>query len=399
MTRPSNPPGKIPYLYLPPGWNSGWLAAKGAAASAPLYLQIIGDSIATGQGCSDCMAKSWPGLLRNSLQSQLGIALAAEYFTAYGYSPVATSNITNAPWSNALNGVGVTVALSVGWHRTWYVNSGATAVYHQTLTTPYACTAIDLWYIDFQAGTWVYSVDGGSDVTVTNTAPNNNPSSTEVKKISLTGLSAATHTISYGKQSAANVAIVQGATCWVTGNSPASGLHVARMACNGAAAADWNASGQGPANRARLFSGCSPSRDSGSGTALGYPMKNHLTIIEFGINDAIALGANQERDFVACITQMIQGIQRQNPSGSILLLAPCFPDAASDSVPINFNAMFYGPFLRSLASIAFAQNCAFLNMQSKWGETPYAQGFLPNNDVHPPDAGQADIANTILSII
>ena len=56
--------------------------------------------------------------------------------------------------------------------------------------------------------------------------------------------------------------------------------------------------------------------------------------------------------------------------------------------------------MQLIYQLATAYNCAVLNTHAKWGEYPNTAGFLTNaGNVHPTDAGHADIAADLLKVL
>jgi hypothetical protein len=285
---------------------------------------------------------------------------------------------------------------------------------HQSFTTPYAITALDICYEDYASGTWQfliagsgtfsYSVNGGatqtgtlgSAVTVTNTG-GSTPSTTTMKKVAVWGLASSTYTVSVGVQSAAYVCIVQGITCYPNGNSPSTGLMLARMGCSSGQASEWWSAGQTPANRVGLHTGKSPQSDSGSGgNAFGFPFGANLLIMDLGLVDA--LSTDNEQSFIQSMAGLIEAYRRGNSNCSVILHVPYFPGTSSD-VSWGSNQGLYGQYVRNVYALARLYNCAVVNTHARWGMTPYAAGYLPNNDVHPTDAGHAAIAGDFASIL
>jgi GDSL-like Lipase/Acylhydrolase family len=395
------PRARYPYLYLPDGWDTGWQAAKAAAGATPAQIMFFGDSVQSGTAGVSDWKKTYPHLLREALKASLG-GLKSDYFPAWGLSLTTGAAVVGTPpWSalSATTPSGRTVNL--GWHSLDGENAaGAQAGYMQTFTSYDACTALDLFYTDYNSGTFVYSLDGGGDVTVTCTNAASNILS-PTKKISLTGLANTTHTVAIGKQSAAGVCLLMGIA---THNSAlAGGLQIARF-CNGSAtmAGDYVTTGQVPATpftRLEFLSGCTPQGGGGTGTAFGFPMQPHLLIFELGVNDCA--GSNNQTDFQTALRRMIQALRKGRPNASILFHLICNPDTnVSDNTSNLFVPANWYQWMEMMIQFAGIYNCAFLNTHAKWGETPVASGFQTiAANVHPTDAGQADIAADLLKIL
>lgn len=359
------------YLYLPDGWDSGWKAAKDLNPRPSVAM--IGDSISvgvSGAGYTGCFSEQ----VYRMLVAQLGSS--ADYYAAQmGYLGGDTNG---GPWSTLQNGATLTrYTGSSGWMGFLYSNL-LTAVASQTFTTPYPCTALDIIYWDSfaaAASTWGYQIDGGATQTVTNGATNT------IKKISISGLPYAIHTVAWGWQSANAAAAMQGI---VTYRSPASaGLLFARHNASGAGIADiagtyWN--GQ-----------------NFSWPAV-FPIAPHLALIDLVTND---INNNVTiANFTKGVHQLIRALRRAQPNCSLLWLVPSYPDHTIDDVNTGFanDAVAY-TYHVELLRLAQLYGFGLVNFHTKWGSTPYGAGLLPNNDVHPTAAGQADIFATIAPLL
>jgi lysophospholipase L1-like esterase len=393
------PRPQYPYLYLPDGCMTGWQNAKAAAGATPAQILFFGDSVQSGTAGASDWKKTYPHLLREALKASLG-GLKSDYFPAWGLSLTPLAAVAGTPPWGAIAATTPSGRTGViGWHSIDYETAvGAQAGYLQTFTSYDSCTALDLFYQDFNSGTFVYSLDGGADQTVTCTNAGS-AANTNVKKISLTGLANTTHTLAVGKQSAAAVCIPVGVA---THNAALTGgLQIARF-CNASAslAADYITNSAGPnAQRLEVLAGLTPSGGGGVGTAFGYPMQPHLTIFELGINDC--QNAMIQADYATALRRLIQSCRKGRPNASIMLHIVCNPDAnVSDNTSNVFAPGNWPNWMQLMIQYAQMYNCAVLNTHAKWGETPVASGFLSNAaNVHPLDAGHADIAADLLKIL
>lgn len=372
------------FIYEPDGWNDNWNAAKAGIASTPASLLVIGDSVSQGAVASNWMTTSWPQLLKTYLLNTY--AESAEFYitshdaavvTALGGTFNGTAPFSSLATARALNG-------GFGYGGIVY-NTGTAVSAYITFVTPYACTDIDIIHLDFTAGTWKYAIDGGSLVTVTNTATQYQ------KRIQLTGLSNAVHTITMGYQSAAAVCIPLGLTAF---KSRTAGLQFGLMSVFGEALEYWQSTGDSPADLIAALQG-----NGAATTGFGFPTQPNLAIIELGINDCSI--AQTTALYFDGLRRMVQALRRGNANCSIIILAPCNPDTVnSDQTSGNFtNSANYAQFLQQMRMIADLYNCAFVNIHAAWGETPVTQAFMGSGQPHPNDAGHANIAAYIESII
>ena len=386
-------PDPLPYIHLPAGWDATWKAGK--AGGSP-NIMTIGDSVEQGQGmASNGFAGTWPGVLKASLLSTLGLSLAAEYVSV-GHSLDANyGSIPGSPWSAFQNGVTPTLVTYGGWHR-YFVMAGSIVGAYQTFTTPVACTALDLFYVDLNPGSFQYFVDGGGGVTVTCTG-GGTAATTSVKKVSVSGLANTTHTLAWGSQAGVNQAQVLGAAYYPSGTA-GTGLRFSRLSIGGAGAFEWDSSNaaQLPADRIRLYKGVSPQSDAGAGNSFGFPLNPHLVILGLHINDWVN---NKGWDLESTtLSRFIRALQAGPNAPSIAFAIKCMPDGnTSDcAYPWHNNIDLYK---RPMYILAAQYGCAVVDIDKKWGATPVAKGFLPAADLHPLAAGHSDIAAVLASIL
>jgi len=382
-------PPSYPNLFRPDGWDAAWRSAKNAAGAAPLLVQVFGDSIAAGTNIS---------YASDSFVEKLQGLISASYGRYADYSNNSQNFLVGHPWSAALNAGTFVSNVNFGWHTVNY-SSTLTAVSLQRWTSPYPCTAFDIHYLDAFAGRWSYAVDGAAPIQITNTAAASPDSANaQMKRLRFTGLPSAVHTFDWGWQSNTATAYVHGATAY-TGS--AGGLALARFAVAGDAV-QYLASTQGPADRLSLYTNKSPQNDataSGVGT-YGFPMGPHLLICQMIVNDTNIDGTGNPVNSLANFTQqyyrLIHAVRRARPGCSILFVIPCYPLATTDDCSSGFaNQLLFSNYVQAIYTLAQSFNAAICNVNSRWGSTPVAQGFMIANNLHPTIAGQADMAQFI----
>lgn len=385
-----------PYLYLPKGWDTGWKAAQAAQGSALAGVLLLGDSIGIGQGsgatgCSDWWTKSYYNLIRTSLTSRF--SSRSDFFSSADsqdfFSTVGGGQGTTSFWTVSSTG------------RVWVHPAGMTYAPTFTdtgvanklvFTSPYACTDLDILYWDQSpaTNTWTYSVDGGADVTVTNTT------AFISRKIQLTGLANSVHTLRFGNQnngtSNQSSLWIWGVNAYPTNAARTSGVGFARLAHSGYGVLNWLQSYR-PTDVVATLQG-----KQSAATGFGFPSQPALCIIGLGVNDLQATSGIEM--FREGLRRMIQSLRRGSPSCSIVLVGYCVPDGTYSDMSLTIaNVQSWGLYLGAMRDLAERHTCAFLNIQAKWGSTPQTQGFLGSSNVHPTDAGHQDIANSLLSIL
>lgn len=422
-----------PDLELPDGWRNGWDAAAANAGSSPVNVAVIGDSISVGQhattadstttdGTTGQVGTSWLAKLRSALVAKYGCY--ADFWPAWGYSPLAGTDLNGTlPWTTNNSGQAASNQAGNAWSRTWWATAASTQS-HQTFTAPYACGEMHFFYEDYAAGTFKfvvdsgtagqtfsYSIDGGAtqtgntntQVTIT-TAGNSTSANTVIRKVRIWNFSqSGRHKLDYGWQSATLVAICAGVT--TIRNGATGGISFARHNFQGAWLTDWTThqAQTNPPDLPSLFQGGQPQGNVPftTATGFGFPTQPHLLIIEGGINDCN--GSATLANYEAALRRLIQAAKRGQANCSVLILLPCFPDSVNSdgswSLMTNATvAATWTDFLDIARRVARAWRCGFADVHSRWGETPYGSGFLPATDVHPTDAGYADIYSLLTGL-
>lgn len=392
----------VPWLTLPAGWDTAWKAAKTANAG---QLAVIGDSLASGRRATDMLAQGFFGLLRTALLAR-GLPLAGDYYPVVEYS-VSQSPDTSAlgstatPWGNIQGGV--TIATYDGGFQRCFNLNGSAVFPHVTFTTPYGATGIDLIYVDFgpASSTFAYTVDGGSTQTVTITGPDTNAGAV-IKKLSITGLNpASTHSIAVGTNSSGHSLMLVGATAR-TGNS---GFFFTRHVCGGISARAMATPGSTGSNTGIPNTGTTPvpsfpldkigplGAQTSSINFTGVPTQPDAAIIELGVND-ISGGFNVY-SYMQALEQIVYALRAGKADCSIAFVIPCMGNSlySDQTFALASNSQLYWvDFKAAMHKVAAAYKCAVVDIDTKWGNTPGAAGFLGSNDIHPTTAGHADIA-------
>lgn len=376
------------YIILPSGWDTGWKAAKAAANTSPIRIKVFGDSIADGANAG--YAVSWREVFYASLKAKLGLGSYSESYDGWeGNAPPSGSPVSTTTSNGTTNG---------GFTGLWF-SSATTSSAYQTFTAPYACTAVDILYqcLSGHTGTFGfnldpsatgnafnYSIDGGASTGATTGTPVTGIAGSndgKYHRLSITGLPNATnHQFQWGWQSAS--AIFGGPS--VTWYNPG--------ATNGIAFMRFGGSGLGMNQGA-------PASFIGTLGVSGFPLPTDLLIINTITNDisgGVALGTID-----TIFSQYVRAIRRSVSNCSVLVVIPAYPDSAvDDSTGGTFsNKTTACQWHMELEKLAAHHGAGFVNIHTKWGSTPFAQGFLPATDLHPLAAGHADIASTVLSVL
>lgn len=400
-----------PYCYLPDGWNTAWRAAKAASGTTPASVVGIGDSVTAGFRATDAMSTSWWALLRQSLLNQ-GHSLGGDFYdlmyaSAYGQGPT----ITTPPVIQ--HGV-VTTDYVAGYGVFNYFSrsTGTTVAPWMSVTPPYAVTGFDIIYFDFTAGTpsWTYNIDGGSNTAVNTTGPGTS-AGTIVKKISIIGLTSATHTLNINTVGVVAGCCIVGVTAYA---STTTGL---RFANNGWSGMGLTASANAantlidtttfPEDRMGLYQGYQGTSTSPTSlSGYGFPAQPDLALVSFGINDAI--NSASVTTFHDSLRRLVQVLRYgKGDACSILICGMYWGDGtAVGSTAVNSSDWTGTPYggLQSLyeamRQIAREYLCGYVSLHTLMGRTPATNGWTTSaTDGHPTDTGHAKIATLLESIL
>lgn len=351
------------YSFMPAGWDAGWTAAK--AAGSP-RIASLADSIGTGNGSTD-------NNVNNGYFERIVTDLVAVHGRKADFWHNWTGGIAGSPWGAITNQAG---AQSLGVFGLNYSTNTAGSVALQTFTTPYACTALDFIYDGSSSlpGDWDYSLDGGARVAV------DNPVDDKTHRLSLTGLANTTHTFAWGWQTANASCQAQGCATYVPGAT--TGLSAARWGGGGvfATAGGGNQSYWGLLNY--------------TSNLTGWPFGYDLVIFECVTNNIIS--SLSVADMGSAIERVIRANRRISASCSFLFVIPSYPNTATDDCAHAFaNPLIATQWHQEIQRLAFKYRAGIIDFHVKWGSTPFGQGFLPTNDIHPTNAGHTDMYDAI----
>jgi lysophospholipase L1-like esterase len=428
----TNPPASSsssgqPWVTLPANWYQGaWFTAKRAAATTPAWILFDGDSITNGVNPlnNGYLATGWPDLLRATVLARAGGLLYGDHYPLWSYTfntgaldPVNEGFATPLVGMSTFEG-GFGTCLSAGTSSAdvQLITTGSIPGWTAGLVTGF-----DLVFYDFGACTWQFTIDGGQGSpipTVTGATWNGSTAyvvtntggsftAGNVRKVTVSGLAAGSHVIKYGQISSAGNTMILGISLY-TGQQSGIGFvrnaYSGRRAVDSATPAGANLGFAGtfsafPSDRPSLWSGSGPTNATAQITPapFGFPTQPSLAFIGYGINDAAnfispdAYGDALERKIIAC--------RRGVANCSIGLIAFSYPDVHNSDNNLAGNGQRYNRWKRVMADLAASYNCAYIDIDNKWGGTPVGQGFQVSGNVHPTAAGSVDIANVIAQII
>lgn len=382
-------------IFNPPGALAGWRQSKTQIGSAPIWISVIGDSVACGFQAPTPGA-GWFDVLRATLLQSY--PLMGDFWFARHDDTATQRNLSPAPW--ATNQTPLVDTGGIGaWLETWNSQTGVMPL--KTLTAPYAYTDADVLWYDLATGGnhFQYSVDGGAAVNI-NTGFTSRP-----QRTAISGLANTTHVLRLGGQTADGVMHVPGVCTYPSAGARTAGLGFGLAAVSGIAIGSWGRQSWPGGDKPAMWGGF----DGTTWGAFGFPTMPHLAIIALGLNDSgqVITGGQQNAYAFApsgvgiMLDRFIRALRRGRPNVGIIILAYCNPTPTnSDLTSGNFAGSTNWPkYLRTYQRVAAAHNVALINMDTQWGLTPVARGFITAGNAHPNNAGHADIAATVLSIL
>jgi lysophospholipase L1-like esterase len=380
------------YLFAPDDWDVGWRAALRASAASPVNIAVLGDSFAYGSGgVSDWNTKPWFSLFRAGLLTKYTQGgdfwhpgYSNEYQVQFGGTFLGTPQFSSLNATNRALSGGIGYVVGAWWTPTPVGNLW-------TFTTPYACTDIDIFTIDWSVGNFTYTVDGGATQTVT-IASTTSPQT--LRRTQITGLANTTHTVVCTGQSVGLGCLLLGCATY---KSRTAGLRFGWTAINGATVGTYTSSAI-PTQQYFVWQG----RSGASPTGFGFPGQPDLAIIALGINDCVGGGVTgfALEGYQGALRRICQALRRGNANCSILFMANSNPDGDNSELTTGFsNAISWPMYVDRMLNIAIDYNAALVNFHSKWGELGVTNGFQTAADPHPTDAGHADIDTTLSAIL
>jgi lysophospholipase L1-like esterase len=184
-------------VQVPRQWGEFWRPKRAAAlaGTGKASIAVIGGSTAAGFYASNIVTKSWPGVLRTSLQAANGdggSGFVSALFSANGIAGSETTAITQ--WNTSGGLVPQTGTWAVGGYP---VGPGWGYLYTSTpsssMTWTVRGTSVTIYTLGGDGGrsSWTYSIDGATAVSVTDSTT----TGLTVLKTTVTGLSAGSHTV------------------------------------------------------------------------------------------------------------------------------------------------------------------------------------------------------------
>jgi lysophospholipase L1-like esterase len=377
-----------PFVYVPPGWGKRWFAARDAAGSSLARIVTVGGSATAGFYASNPRTKSWPGVIASTLQGMYGDGGSGFQSTALSPAILSGSDATAlAAWQAVGAVVGQTGTWTQGGSN--YGPSGHylySDVAGNTLTFKARGTTVRIYTV--VGGTtrppMLYSIDGGTDVSVPQPTGTN-----AIQVTSVTGLSDTEHTVVVKVGTPVSTGQYL-SVCGVSGER-SSGILVHNLAVAGATSARYGTS--------YLSSGLNATWNGG----VDFPAD--LCIWSAAPNDA---SANNSADvWSANVARWIRAIRDNTPATGDVDIMFALPHFGRHE-GTNFK---YQDYVRAARGLCDVYGAAYINWwglglnswenwnaKSYWG-TSAATGAAGTDSVHLSDVGFQYMADTVLPIL
>ncbi|MFD7605146.1 hypothetical protein ACFWAN_32485 [Streptomyces mirabilis] len=371
-------------VWVPRSWGEFWRPRREAAkaGTGKANVAVIGGSTACGFYASNLITKSWPGVLTTNLQSVSGdggSGYVSALISANGIAGNDTSAINQWTASGGLVAQTGTWAIGgypvgPGWGYLYTSTNGS------TMTWTVRGTSVTIYTLGGDGGrsAWSYSIDGGTDVAVTD------PTTTglTILKTTITGLTAGTHTVRVKHTGTSSQYL---SVCGVSAET-SSGVVVNNFGKKNANAAQYLPTGKAPWNGGAsypadlLIYGVSP-QDVIDGVAVdtwASQVRQHLTNVRDGGSN---LGATDVVFVLPHIGQAdAQGARFQDFTDRTYALASTFEAAVVDFWNLGRNSW------------------NFFNSLGYWGN-PSAPGTAGADAVLLSDAGHSYMAGVLTALL
>ncbi|MFI6337848.1 SGNH/GDSL hydrolase family protein [Streptomyces sp. NPDC050535] len=377
-----------PGIYVPPGWGKFWTAKRTAAAAGSGLARIVtvGGSATQGMYASNPRTKSWPGVMASTLQGLYGNGGSGLQQTSLSATVLASGDSAAlAAWTTA----GAVVTQTGTWVQGGSkYGPGANYIYNDvtgsTLTFKARGTVVKIHTV-VGSGTrpaMLYSIDGGSDVSVAQ------PSGTAaIQTTTISGLSDVEHTVVVKVGTATTGQFLS--VCGVSGEKT-SGIVVHNCALAGATSATYGLNATTALNA--VWNG-------------GPDFPADLAIYTAGPNDA---AANTTGDvWAANVAKWIKAVRDTGSAMGDTDIILATPHLGTHDVT-NFKYQDYAERARALADVygcavvnwwAMGRNSwAYWNGLGYWG-TSAGTGAAGTDAVHMSDAGFQFMADSLLPLL
>jgi lysophospholipase L1-like esterase len=325
--------------------------AKLASGTNQIFnMSVMGDSISEGANASDYISKGYVGLLRTALQGKFGDVGKGFIPVHYPFSGKLWS--WSANWNNNDDAMGATGS---------YLSTAANG---ETASINFSGTGFGLVFTKGSiCGSVSVAIDGGEPVTI-----NTNGAYTSAWAYEITGLTDGNHALVL----TTSIAVDGSQRIYLLGGYEIKGTRGIRVNMVGKYGTQTLHSVRTDALRCEID--------------MWTPV---LTIIAFTANDY----SNNVDPNGAYKTNLQTMITRAKQFGDVMLV----------SVGLRSGTYTYQQqqYVDVMKSLAFANDCAFIDIFSKWGsdwDIPNDLGMM-SDVVHPNDAGHQDIATAITQVL
>lgn len=402
-----------PQIYGAPNWDAGYRAALATAKTGSGLCRItaITDSLGYGYYASNLDTTSVYGIVKTGLQSLYGDGgsgiVSVNRSTVVLTADARAAAIQNAwqtagnlisltgTWTEVTNGTdgpggGVLIGSTTGATATFVVRGSTVEIFYQSVPSLTA------------AGSFTYQIDGGA---VSGPIQSYRVTQGAVEKVTVTGLSAGTHTVVITATDANGT--LNFSLCGVSGRN-ATGVVFDQCSRGGQTsdimnttnAAAWTSAG------GKSWGGSAQNLRGGVvGWNGGASRPCDLAILAFGLNDATT--DKTPSTFFNNHRMALESIRAGNPDASVL-----FVRNHRGAATIDGTQFYYSQYERELQALARTWNCGIINFWAAgknsysymnglgyWGTANTAVGVSGSDVVHLSDAGSSWQGNALLNLL
>lgn len=388
--------GATDYIVTPQNWDYGWRAALANRGSTPAILATVGDSLTQGLLASDMDNTNWVSLLRAAAQGLYGDGGSG--FKASSHSVL---GINSAAYTSSM--VQASLWQTTG---TWVQNltnpegPGGSVLQAQSAGATLTCSRIRGTQIEFfflrgnsaSFGSWSYNIDGAGWVSAGST----NTGAQGIGKVTVTGLSAGTHTVQVRADDASGTVFFF--FCGARGSNGSGvrvdnygrGSYISQAFNNDTGTSFTTTGGQ-------TFGGASNGNFGTAGKWSGGSLNTaHGVIYGMGLNDSrFASPATTPQTYFTNVQKYLEDARTGNPDLSIMIVMMHRGNPSFEAT-----TKYYAQYVEQGRALARVFGAAFVDlwragqnsytwMQTRgyWGDNT-AAGAAGSDLVHFSDAGE-----------
>lgn len=347
--------------FTPPSWATAFYSAwqNAAAGNGQAHIAVFGDSVSQGAyATAPLYTNSWAGRLPTLLAADTGVSVGTGAIPIYeNYSTVTLDDrITpSGTWATVQRGPYAAASRLIG-------RAGSSPA---TMTFTATGRYFRVYYSrESNSGNWSYTVDGGSSV---NSGAGSG--TTLMQMLEIDAGTDTSHTIVLTGPTGGNFLYLHHVEAI---RNPTSGVKVSRMALSDMRCSD-------------LILNTTVASSLGSATYVD----PDLAIIGFGLNEALT--GVTTATYRTNMDTLIDHLQTNTGCSVIIFIAP-------PPNPATIPEATWTNFRNEMLDIAADQGCGVVDISTRWVSRAASLSLYSDN-VHPNNAGHADIATAVHDVI